>query len=277
MKTVNSLSQIEKNIEKVEKIRNSSIENEEIYKSLVKRGICFFPYLKNLEISFIPSRFIGYINNDFIRHAKNSFKHGGDTNKAITEILGSPPQEDSILENAYLKFCKTIGIDPNKDGSRGNPRKYWITPEILLFLENKIEDEIIKDNSITNTQKQSLIQSRIGQGKFRKALIKKWGACCSVSKCDYVEILKASHIKPWKNSNNTERLDVYNGLLLQPNYDTLFDKGLISFKNNGKIMISKKLSEDNCKLMQINKNIKINLEFEHLKYLEFHRKMYFNS
>lgn len=86
-------------------------------------------------------------------------------------------------------------------------------------------------SAIEQTTKEQIIESRIGQGEFRKKLINKWNKKCSISNCELLEILIASHIKPWKFSNNLERLDENNGLLLSPTYDKLFDKGFISFNN----------------------------------------------
>ena len=52
------------------------------------------------------------------------------------------------------------------------------------------------------------------------------------------EYLIASHIKPWRHSDNQERLDGENGLLLNPSVDLLFDRGLISFEDNGDLLLS---------------------------------------
>jgi len=88
-------------------------------------------------------------------------------------------------------------------------------------------------NELTPTEKDALVKARRGQGKFREAVLSYWGNC-AVSNCSELFLLRASHIKPWKDSTNTERLDRYNGLLLNPNLDAAFDKGLISFADDGK-------------------------------------------
>ncbi len=95
---------------------------------------------------------------------------------------------------------------------------------------------------ITETEKEQVIKSRIGQSVFKKALLireKKCGLCGITDE----RFLVASHIKPWSESNNQERLDVNNGFLLCPNHDALFDKGYISFNNDGRILISENLDE----------------------------------
>lgn len=89
--------------------------------------------------------------------------------------------------------------------------------------ELKIIDDI-NDSDIESTEKEQVTKARKGQGKFRKNVIKKENKCrlTGVNKKD---LLIASHIKPWKVSSNSERLDGNNGLLLSPHVDKLFDKG----------------------------------------------------
>lgn len=89
------------------------------------------------------------------------------------------------------------------------------------------EEEIINDTSLSVTEKEVLIKSRIGQGKFRQNLINYWQGC-SVTQCDNYPLLMASHIMPWRKADNRQRIDLFNGLLLTPNLDKLFDKGFIS-------------------------------------------------
>lgn len=151
----------------------------------------------------------------------------------------------------------------------------------IEFLEDNndnilLEDieKIIGEKIPINTEKENLVKCRIGQGDFREKLINYWGGC-SVTRFQKTEILIASHIKPWRDSNNEERLDQFNGLLLTPNLDKLFDKGYISFNDYGKILISKKLTDS--VLLGINQNMKINMKNEHKKYLEFHRNNIFKK
>lgn len=130
---------------------------------------------------------------------------------------------------------------------------------------------------LEKTEQESVVQSRIGQGLFRFQLIEFWNSC-AVTGCSLTELLKASHIKPWRVSSNTERLDVYNGLLLVPNLDTAFDRGLITFSNEGKIIISSQLDEEQAQILGINRNMKLRKVFKHhKKYLEYHRDKIFEN
>jgi len=135
-------------------------------------------------------------------------------------------------------------------------------------------EEIIDITILISTEKQNLVKCRIGQGTFREKLIEFWQGC-SVTKFENIDILIASHIKPWSNSSNEERLDVHNGFLLTPNLDKLFDKGYISFDDNGEILISQKLK--NFQLLGVRADMKISIENEHKKYLDYHRSEIFKN
>ena len=138
-------------------------------------------------------------------------------------------------------------------------------------------ETIIKDEIIPKTEKKRLISARIGQGNYREELINLWKKC-AVSKCEMTDVLIASHIKPWRKSTNKERLDRYNGLLLLPNYDKLFDKGLISFEDNGKIIISPLIKEEEYKVLGISPNDELFKVYDENKpYLEEHRRIVFHQ
>jgi hypothetical protein len=95
-------------------------------------------------------------------------------------------------------------------------------------------------NKRTANEKPTLVSARRGQGRFRDGLVELWG-CCAVSDCRGLNLLRASHIRPWKIANDSQRLDKFNGLLLSPNLDAAFDAGLIRFAEDGKSIISKSL------------------------------------
>ena len=89
------------------------------------------------------------------------------------------------------------------------------------------------------------------------------------------DLLIASHIKPWSESSNKEKLDRYNGLLLLPNYDKLFDKHLISFDDDGKIIISSQIKEEEYKVLGISANDKLfKILPENKPYLKIHREIF---
>lgn len=87
------------------------------------------------------------------------------------------------------------------------------------------------------TTTEGIRQSRRGQSEFRKAVLEAWGGKCAVTGCSLRAAVRASHIKPWSDSDNRERLDTHNGLPLIATLDALFDQGLISFSDDGRIEI----------------------------------------
>ena len=120
------------------------------------------------------------------------------------------------------------------------------------------------------------IKQRENQSKFRDLMIKRYGACALCGN-DAVVVLNASHIKPWKDSDEVERLDPDNGFLLCPCHDRAFDLGLISFDEDGKIMISEKLSEKNRELINLSEDQEIELTDGNKQYLEYHRDYVFKG
>ncbi len=103
--------------------------------------------------------------------------------------------------------------------------------------ERTLERQVTNDSSIRETERQALIRARNGQGLFRDR-VSKIETKCRVTGVENPVHLVASHCKPWRDSNNEERLDGENGLLLTPSIDHLFDRGFIGFEDNGKLIIS---------------------------------------
>ena len=125
------------------------------------------------------------------------------------------------------------------------------------------------------TTREALIQARRGQGMFREQLIFVWAGKCAVTKCTAQPLLRASHIKPWRDSTDAERLNRYNGLMLSPNLDAAFDRGLISFSDQGAVMISTQLSDADAKSIGILPGLRLVCVFEENKpFLALHRQLH---
>nr|WP_283092771.1 HNH endonuclease [Providencia rettgeri] len=119
-----------------------------------------------------------------------------------------------------------------------------------------------------------MIQARIGQGRYRKSLLKLWGNKCAVTGVGDSELLIASHIVAWTISSPKEKVDPYNGFPLTPNLDKLFDLGLISFDDNGQILVKKKI-EKSLKILNLSKELKLRHVFEqNIRYLKKHRELF---
>ena len=107
-------------------------------------------------------------------------------------------------------------------------------------------------------------------------LLAKYGSCI-ISGIDISKALVASHIKPWAVSTNEERVSVDNGLLLSATYDRLYDSGLITFVNEGKLIISRFVSEDNRNKLQIKNGqvYKLQSNMQMKNFLEYHNDVVF--
>lgn len=123
----------------------------------------------------------------------------------------------------------------------------------------------------SKTERRGLITSRIGQGYYRQLVIGKWKGKCAINSCDLQEILIASHIVPWRDSTEEERLDPDNGILLSPVIDALFDKHLISFNSEGHILISEKFQDSQRIALKIDSNLNLKVDEGMQKYLDRHR------
>jgi HNH endonuclease len=93
------------------------------------------------------------------------------------------------------------------------------------------------------TEAERWVIQRIGQDVFRAALLDYWNSRCPLTGITDPALLRASHIVPWSDCNDEQRLDVHNGLLLSALWDAAFDQGLISFTDDGMPLIGRKLSE----------------------------------
>jgi hypothetical protein len=100
-----------------------------------------------------------------------------------------------------------------------------------------LRQDIEADPALATTEKESLVLARCGQGLF-KLRVQSIETHCRVTGVDRQEHLRASHCKLWRDSTNAERLDGQNGLLLTPSIDHLFDRGFISFKEDGRLLVS---------------------------------------
>lgn len=127
------------------------------------------------------------------------------------------------------------------------------------------------------TERTGLVTSRVGQGYFRQQILQRWDGKCAVTGSDVLSILIASHIIPWSEASDDERLDVDNGILLSPLYDALFDKHLISFNDEGNILFSPTLTDDQIGELGISTNAKISVKRGMLKYLARHREKLVND
>jgi hypothetical protein len=92
------------------------------------------------------------------------------------------------------------------------------------------------------TEAERMVIQRIGQDVFREALMDYWDGHCPLTGITEPALLRASHIVPWADCTDAQRLDVHNGLLLSALWDAAFDNGLISFRDDGTALFGAQLS-----------------------------------
>lgn len=144
--------------------------------------------------------------------------------------------------------------------------------KIALLNEN---DGIV--NEILETEAKIQTKMRIGHQNYKEKLLRLWNNECAICKINIPELLRASHAKPWRDSNQQERIDPYNGLLLCAHHDALFDKGFITFNENGEILLSQQLINSNPNIYAINPSTKIHIFEKSSKYLLWHQSYIFKK
>lgn len=264
MSIVNTMAQLEENFA----VLHSAVsKGDKQAKDLVRMGRAVVVGTFANKLEFGPSRFLGYVGNDVEQHlSMRSERDGKETNPAIDKVLGFGKSQSSNADAAFVNYCRSMGLDPPN-----NKRNFWILPEA----EGLIEVGAISDDpALSNTEKVALIKARIGQGQFRIKLEKKWNAACCITGCKVRAVLRASHIKPWKVCTNLERLDSNNGLLLTASADSLFDSGLISFDEYGKLLHSVELSDYDLNLLLGTNDITLTLNKQQQVYMQYHRETY---
>lgn len=125
------------------------------------------------------------------------------------------------------------------------------------------------------TEAERLVVQRIGQDIFRAGLIEYWRGQCPLTGITDRALLKASHIIPWSDcAVDAERLNVHNGLLLSALWDAAFDRGLVTFEDDGRPILSTRLSEQ--ARAQLAWSAAIPLTDQHRKRLRWHRAQLFD-
>lgn len=121
------------------------------------------------------------------------------------------------------------------------------------------------------TQREALIQARLGQGTYRKQMLELWDGKCAVTGLTIQSALIASHAKRWIDSTDEERLDPCNGLPLMATLDRLFDKHLIAFApETGKMLISHRVEEADRAILGVPANLRKIPNEQQAHYLKLH-------
>ena len=128
------------------------------------------------------------------------------------------------------------------------------------------------------TEAERLVVQRVGQDIFRDSLLAYWNGSCPLTGLGHPRLLRASHLKPWAQcASDAERLDVHNGLLLAAHLDAALDAGLVSFTDDGTILVSPALDEPDRQRLALATLPRLDgLRPAHLPFLAHHRDRVFN-
>lgn len=224
------------------------------------------------------TQYTDYIDGDVL-HWQGERRHGSDRRMAEAERSGD---EVHLFYRAvhhspfvyygpiHLLRHKLLSDQPSEFVfSLSYPRPH--TPDAL----EDISSHEVDFRNLQETEQLAIRKSRIGQGLFRERVITLWGGC-SVTGLTELSLLRASHIKPWRECSNLERLDPFNGLLLHPALDHLFDAGWITFDPQARIRISRSVSLPDRRILGVEPGMSLRkLPSGAEGYLEFHRTRVF--
>lgn len=173
---------------------------------------------------------------------------------AAARVLPSVPELNRLLRRAY-QLARTL---PN---------------ELLRDFEEKTAA------LPRATEAERLVVQRVGQDIFRNGLLDYWDGQCPLTGLTVHELLRASHIKPWADCTaDAERLDVFNGLLLAPQFDAAFDRGFIAFSDDGALAMSAALAESDRMALGLTRKVpRVKLSAGHRAYLAWHRMKVFKG
>lgn len=198
-----------------------------------------------------------------------------------------------VLDNQLVR-AKVVGGkqdgQPNTVGlGRQAIRGYWLAPHLRhLVAGAAMQSEELPESAPTaeqdieaatdlpeqETERKAVIAARRGQGVFRARLDDYWGGC-AITACTTRELLRASHIAPWRESSNSDRLNPDNGLLLAAHLDAAFDQGLISFADDGRILLHARLPAADAKAIGITAAMCLRkVGPGHLPFLARHRELH---
>lgn len=247
-------------------------ENPKLYKKILEQQFHLLDILlkDNIEYRIREERYHEYGNLD-VEAIKEKYENS-ETKPLI--------QVGTRIESLFEKDNDGVLLDETIEAVRVIKSYYDF---VMTYDEEKCIDkaesidEEIDNLHLKGEDREAVVNLRVNQNVFRDHLLAKHKHCCMLCGVDQTELLVASHIKPWSKSLPEEKLDVDNGLLMCPSHDRLFDRGFISFDDDGKILISSSLTDESRAALGITKDMKINLSEKNKVYLQYHRNEIFRK
>ena len=235
--------------------------------------------------------FAGWMKENSSLSDSSIYKYSRAVNTISKDMQEKGVITESLLTMASIQLDRAIAVilldsDFIQKNTTGNNMYSNSLKQFRLYRTIESIDEFTADtakavienfDTLTETERSALIKARIGQGTFKKRLLKKYDGKCVVTGIDEKRLLVASHVKPWAVSSNDERLSPENGLLLTPTFDKLFDSGLITFSDEGKIYFSSQLSSDVISKLHVSEGDTFDLRVssELIRNLQYHQDIVF--
>lgn len=154
---------------------------------------------------------------------------------------------------------------------------YALPNQAALEYQSTLDQELKKlPASSRGTEVERMVRQRVGQQAYRNAMLSYWGHGCAVTGITVGAVLRASHAKPWAEcDNDEERLDVFNGFLLNANLDALFDRFMISFDLSGTLLVAPSIPKKDLVGLGLVTPLKLRwLAEEHVPYLKYHKNLF---
>ena len=258
----------------------------EIYQLLVSIGNDDYSILGSIHLEsrflhkilavYFPDKFLPIctlsMRDEVCEAMELGIDHGRDMlfdNIRLRELKESHGETCGWDNEVFLGFCRFVGKKKGDVIPAAQRRKMAAQRAV------KMQQEIDK-LGLTGEERESVVKIRVNQDIYRDALLKRYHSC-ALCKVNNPQLLVASHIKPWADSTPDECLDEDNGFLFCPNHDKLFDRGFISFGEDGRIMISEEMTQINCLFMNVSADMKVELADRQKMFLEYHRNNIFRG
>ena len=191
----------------------------------------------------------------------------------VLEWAATVPVEAGPAARPELAAIAAWFLCPDLHSLEGLLARAWALSRALPNeLERRFQAALA---AVPATEREATVRQRIGQSLFRVGLMSLWGGRCAVTGLEVPALLRASHAKPWADSNDAERMDVYNGLLLAAHWDAAFDAGLVSFDGEGRPLWSTKLPQTGREMLRQGREPSVLLTPRHLAYMAWHRDRVF--
>ncbi|MBB5063941.1 HNH endonuclease [Granulicella mallensis] len=194
----------------------------------------------------------------------------GNGNQGVYLTMVSEPLAQTLIGLIGTEAINLVRYLPAIDPFSAPARE---TADLEVW-ENHIEKTIQEEPDLSETERESLVIARRGQGLYKQRVMQ-IESKCRITKVDNPAHLRASHCKPWRDCvSNEERLDGENGLLLTPSIDHLFDRGFISFENTGRLIIAPVAHLPSLQRMGVSTDQPVNVgEFSEGQrhFLDYHR------